>query len=653
MMISFPGLSKLKTKPVVYQDVLLASDPGTLEQLKELSSKRKAIEVSINESSSVTEAIAREMSGGLTSRCEQDIQKLERYLPLLENLVHHVNLNRKNGRIIFWISGLNVRWSSVLTPSSIFHLQGPKFYQVNDLYFELGMTLFLYGALLCEQALEVVASDLVQSATLFRKAAGLYNYLAQEVLISLPSDQLRPPEATPSVSSIMSFICLADAQLRLLNDFALNFNDRFILGCKTLHELVSYKYLAESLKNDGKIGIAVGILRLALANARKNVPKEESWTSVYKHAIDELTGLLRKYEHENEFVWREKVPWNDELPCPEGWTVLGGESFRIKLSSLFSTRLLCVLSWKIHNFDGVKEGLDWFDLLYEKVSALVSEEKIVESSDSGTDIFKLTYLEGNSWLWEVGGVRILVDPILVGNLDFGIPWLYDAAKKFLKNFKLDDLPEIDCLLITQSLDDHCHLNTLKPLSRRLPNLRVITTPNAKALLDPLFSNVTYLEPGQGSEIQLSNGSSVKIQATAGPVLGPPWQRPENGYLVTSPEGQLRLYYEPHCVYNENFLEKKQADIVITPVIKQLLPNFSLVSGQEDAVRLSKLLEAKYVYRSMKNGDLDSKGLLSSLIESQGTIESFKEILLKELPEAKVLEPTPGVPLEISAPANSS
>lgn len=36
----------------------------------------------------------------------------------------------------------------------------------------------------------------------------------------------------------------------------------------------------------------------------------------------------------------------------------------------------------------------------------------------------------------MGGVKILVDPILVGNLDFGIPWLYDAAKKFIKNFKV-------------------------------------------------------------------------------------------------------------------------------------------------------------------------------------------------------------------------
>ncbi|XP_015895668.3 uncharacterized protein LOC107429489 [Ziziphus jujuba] len=283
-----------------------------------------------------------------------------------------------------------------------------------------------------------------------------------------------------------------------------------------------------------------------------------------------------------------------------------------------------------------------------RLGSVVSEENAIGSSFSGTDVFKLTYLEGNSWLWDAGGVKILVDPILVGNLDFGIPWLYDAAKKFLKNFQLSDLPEIDCLLITQSLDDHCHLKTLKPLSEKYPNLRVIATPNAKQLLDPLFSNITYVEPGQSSDIEARNGSKVRVQATAGPVLGPPWQRPENGYLVISPQGQLTLYYEPHCVYNKSFLEKERADIVITPVIKQLLPNFTLVSGQEDAVQLAKLLHAKFIV-PMKNGDLDSKGFLASIIQAEGTVESFKELLSKELPDAQVLEPTPGVPIEIQAP----
>ncbi|GAB2266853.1 hypothetical protein Dimus_001841 [Dionaea muscipula] len=281
--------------------------------------------------------------------------------------------------------------------------------------------------------------------------------------------------------------------------------------------------------------------------------------------------------------------------------------------------------------------------------AVVSGENAAISTSSITAEFKLTYLEANSWLWDVGGLKILVDPILVGDLDFGIPWLYNGSKRFLRNFQLSDLPEVDCLLITQSLDDHCHLKTLKPLSIRFPNLRVISTPNAKELLDPLFSNVTYLEPGQNTEIVGRDGAKVQVRATPGPVLGPPWQRPENGYLVSSPVGQLTLYYEPHCVYNEDLLKKEQADVVITPVIKLLLPSFTLVSGQEDAVKLAKMLDAKFIV-PMKNGDLDSKGLLASILRAEGTLESFKELLLKELPDIQVLDPIPGVPLELPEPS---
>ncbi|KAI5436099.1 hypothetical protein KIW84_022515 [Lathyrus oleraceus] len=73
-----------------------------------------------------------------------------------------------------------------------------------------------------------------------------------------------------------------------------------------------------------------------------------------------------------------------------------------------------------------------------KISILAcnaSADNAPVSNFSVTDSYKLTYLEGNSWLWNVGGANILVDPILVGNLDFGIPWLYDASKKFLNNFQ--------------------------------------------------------------------------------------------------------------------------------------------------------------------------------------------------------------------------
>lgn len=55
----------------------------------------------------------------------------------------------------------------------------------------------------------------MQSATLFREAAGVFHHLAHKVLpilqYSLTAE--RPPEVVSSVSTVMSLICLAEAQV--------------------------------------------------------------------------------------------------------------------------------------------------------------------------------------------------------------------------------------------------------------------------------------------------------------------------------------------------------------------------------------------------------------------------------------------------------
>lgn len=355
MMIAFQGLSKQKSPQVLFENALPASDPGTLEQLKELSSRRRAIK-SINQNSFVTEAIAREMSGGLTSRCEQNIQQVEQYLPLLGNLIHHVKIVGDSPKMVQWISDLKIRWSSALTPSYFFHLNGPKLYQMDSLHFELSMTLFVLGALLRDQALEVLSTDLVQSASVLRKAAGVYQHLAQDVLPCLQPELApeTPPEAVISVSAATALVCLAEAQAVTVKkaeqkgstggllaklhygvcEFFNEANDTlhsatkqckdisslmdYVTTSKILHELLSYKYLAESLKIEGQIGFAIGLLYHVIQSSEKHTPREESWRLVYKQVIDDLSVLLRKYEHENEFVWHEKIPRQDELPVPQG-----------------------------------------------------------------------------------------------------------------------------------------------------------------------------------------------------------------------------------------------------------------------------------------------------------------------------------------------
>ncbi|KAI3423498.1 BRO1 domain-containing protein [Psidium guajava] len=358
MMLHFPDPAKLKTKKIVFEEVFAALDCGTLEQLKELSSKRRAIEETINATSSITEAIAREMSGGLTSQNQQDLQKLEQYLPLLGNLVFHVDMASSNTQMVRWVSNLRIQWASALTGTlSFLNLMGPKYFQVNDIRFELGMNLFLYGAILRERALEVMPDDLVQSATLFREAAGVYHHLSHGVLSSLQSaDSVqRPHEATSSFTTVMSLICLAEAQIvtimkaeekrttagllgklhygvsEFLDEATCLLNPRtselkdisarlleYISSCKALHELRSQKYLAEELRTAGQVGVAIGVLSEALINAKKRSPGEESWKVIVQKEINEAAETLRKLENENEFVWHEKIASGDELPLPQG-----------------------------------------------------------------------------------------------------------------------------------------------------------------------------------------------------------------------------------------------------------------------------------------------------------------------------------------------
>ncbi|PWA66908.1 BRO1 domain-containing protein [Artemisia annua] len=75
-------------------------------------------------------------------------------------------------------------------------------FQTDNLHFELGIVLFFYGAVLREWGSQVLSTDLLQSATLLRRAAGVYRYLAYEFLPLFKDAQSSEclPEATIPVS---------------------------------------------------------------------------------------------------------------------------------------------------------------------------------------------------------------------------------------------------------------------------------------------------------------------------------------------------------------------------------------------------------------------------------------------------------------------
>ncbi|XP_010556378.1 PREDICTED: BRO1 domain-containing protein BROX [Tarenaya hassleriana] len=347
-----------KTKEIVFENVLPSYDPGTLEQLKELSSKRKIVEDSVNKTRTVSEAIAREMNRGLTSACEQDLYKLGQYIPLLVNLIHYIHKLGIESRKARWVSALKIRWSSALISPSLLHRKSPKFFQIDDIMFELGMILFLYAVKLREKAMEFISIDMVQSATLYREAAGVFHHLSHEVLPglqpSLPME--KPAEVIPSVCSSLSLLCLAEGQavtvkraeekgtsgsllaklhygvtqlageanaLLLLSGECKDLSSRFLeyvsfLGA--LHELKSQKHLAECLASEEQLGAAIGVLHrgLAAAAGRRSTAGEDTWRSIFRKETEEVSRRIDKYGRENDFILRQKIPLETELPVPHG-----------------------------------------------------------------------------------------------------------------------------------------------------------------------------------------------------------------------------------------------------------------------------------------------------------------------------------------------
>ena len=56
--------------------------------------------------------------------------------------------------------------------------------------------------------------------------------------------------------------------------------------------------------------------------------------------------------------------------------------------------------------------------------------------------------------------------------------------------QLDDLPKLDCILITQGFDDHCHKTTLTAMVERFSEVRLIASPNCEPIMGKIdFHNV--------------------------------------------------------------------------------------------------------------------------------------------------------------------
>ena len=251
---------------------------------------------------------------------------------------------------------------------------------------------------------------------------------------------------------------------------------------------------------------------------------------------------------------------------------------------------------------------------------------------------QLTWFDSNSWLIEIGGQRILLDPWLVGSLVFG------KADWFFKGERQVGLPvpeSVDAILLSQGLEDHAHPPTLEILPKNWP---VVGSQKAVQVAQSLdFPEVVPLEREQ----KFILNERVEIWALPGSPIGPTLV--ENAYVITDLETGERLYYEPHGFHSAQVKALDNVDIVLTPVIGiSILGLLPVLNGQQSTLDLAKAVNPRFIVPTGGAETIDFKGLLTQVLRLEGDFDAFRTQLKSAQLQAAVLEPKVNEPLMLES-----
>ncbi len=248
----------------------------------------------------------------------------------------------------------------------------------------------------------------------------------------------------------------------------------------------------------------------------------------------------------------------------------------------------------------------------------------------------LTWLDNNSWLIELEGQRILLDPWLVGDLTFGNQkWLFKASRTNPRA-----IPDaIDLILLSQGLEDHAHPPTLNVLDRSIP---VLASPNAAKVVRELgYKQVTAI--AHGESFTLAN--RLTIQAVPGSPIGP--LLTENGYLLRGLTDGSSLYYEPHGFHSQVLQQEDPVDVVITPLVNLEVPLLgSILQGGKTALQVTQWLKPRVIIPTAAGGDITSEGLLTAVIRATGSVAEVRAALAQNNLTTTILEPKAGDRLDM-------
>ena len=231
--------------------------------------------------------------------------------------------------------------------------------------------------------------------------------------------------------------------------------------------------------------------------------------------------------------------------------------------------------------------------------------------------FKATYLGSNGWIIEFSNSKIIIDPWLKGDL------VFPPGEWFFKGSLEKDIPtpkDIDLILITQGLPDHCHIPSLKLFSK---DIEIICPKSAFKIFQELnFKEIRVIEPSEKILFR-----DIQIEATS----GAPVPQTENGYIVENNEGSF--YIEPHGYFDKN-IKPRKLDAVITPTKNLGLPIVGqFVKGAEVLPDLIEKFSPNFILSSTVGGDAKFSGLLNKFI----SVQSFQNKINCDLVDLNTLQ----------------
>jgi len=302
-----------------------------------------------------------------------------------------------------------------------------------------------------------------------------------------------------------------------------------------------------------------------------------------------------------------------------------------------------------------------------RILSMNAAEAVTSSADNVTSVtssstgLTYTHLESNTMVFQIKNKRVLVDPWLVGTLQFGSPYIFEAQKELLQDMQSANHAKItekfgrfDAILLSQHLPDHLHAPTLRVMDKNIP---VFGPPEAIDMVKSLgFKNCTVIDHGQTVSLfgdESPAVSRVDVKATVGAVVGPPWSKPMNGYVITFHDFNKTLYYEPHADATSSTLRNavKKVDIAILPAIQAELGiaplTYPLVNGGDKTLDTLRIIKPS-LFIPLINGTWKSRGLLDKLVSMKGDLSTFVQSVERDssLSCKVVTDQKPGRPVDL-------